>query len=849
MSRLLLVLSVLGAAASARAETYDYVEQIFGATTLNAVAGHGRLTAGISAEGDLAMLAWPGPGSPDQLNYLSSNRPNARGLPHTGVLDGMGGQIGLIVDGRLTWLRDAPWTHEQGYTTSDAPVPVTRFANATLGLDVTVTDVVSPDVDVLTRGVRVARRAGSTVREVALVTYENLSPTLSEVDEVPFADWAFDEANDFIAAWDEDSGAILHFRPGDRGVYTSLIELAFAPAADLDYGSVEPLMKQVRPADGDVQAMVNALDGAFPSGVAALVTTSPPPASHQVGGDATPFCAAMDEVLDNLVALPETQPDVALPITPQQADLVRCQDPLSRIQTGHGWMWRPADARADLADGKLDGSSLAAAQTNGALITPLTFDGDGAQGEVLIALGATRAQAKAALATARGTSFAARQAAAEAAAHAALAGMPLPDAALGERVVKVAQRALVNLYVARDAASGAFLASVAHQPPYELDWPRDGAFDSVAFDLGTGAPLAWNTQRCRWYTGLARGGSTPGSPLLSPEPPLDPDTGRKEYPADAWEMNYYPSGVAGGTIRFEIDNTALHVWATAVHAATLSGSERKQFVDAVWPADKKALELLIRWRDEATGLAAPANEDDNVLNTSTLFGASAVLTGLRAGARLAHYVGDDDLMKRCLARADEQHAAMGRAFRDPATGRFREDGIPPGAGTASPTAWLVWPGRYYERGDPELEKQLAYDMGQILPELRGSGPGATYSAKNIIGAALYGSDTGSRAMAREAITLLADVATPDTLHFGEAFLHTDAGWQNVTSMPHVWEGMLFYLGAMALSKPAAFNIEERELPLPDDDGGCSCHLGGHARGPLPLAGLLLFALLLRRGRR
>jgi hypothetical protein len=604
-------------------------------------------------------------------------------------------------------------------------------------------------------------------------------------------------------------------------------------------------MRQVRPDDGAIQAMVAALDDEYPPGVAALVTTSPPPLSHQVGGDTTAVCSAIDDLLDNLVALPESQPDVALPISADQANLIRCTDPLARIVSGHGWMWRPTDARTDVADGTLEGSSLAAAQTNGALVTPLTFDGDSAFAEVLIALGATREKARTALAAARATSFADRQAAAEAAARSALAGLPLPDPALGDRVVKVAQRALVNLYVARDASSGAYLASVSHQPPYELDWPRDGAFDSVALDLGTGAPLAWNTQRGLWYSALARTGATTGNPLLSPDPPTDPDTGTKVYPAGAWEMNYYADGRTGGTIRFEIDNTALHVWATVVHAATLSGDARKRFVDAVWPADARALDLLVRWRDPATGLAAPANEDDNVLNTSTLFGASAILTGLTAGARLAHHVGDEARAARCQARAAELAAAMDRAFRDPKTGLFRTDGIPPGAGTASPTAWLVWPARYFAPGDPALEAQLLSDMGQILPELRGIGPGATYSAKNIIGAALYGREDGARAMAREAIVRLADIATPDTLHFGEAFVHTDAGWQNVTSMPHVWEGVLFYLAAMALSKdaPARFNIEERELPLGDapmaGGGGCSMAPRSGGAGAWLLAASLL----------
>ena len=42
--------------------------------------------------------------------------------------------------------------------------------------------------------------------------------------------------------------------------------------------------------------------------------------------------------------------------------------------------------------------------------------------------------------------------------------------------------------------------------------------------------------------------------------------------------------------------------------------------------------------------------------------------------------------------------------------------------------------------------------------------------KNVISAAFLGKDGGSRDLAREAVTRLADIATADTMHFGEVFL-------------------------------------------------------------------------------
>src|SRR6185312_3744576 len=113
--------------------------------------------------------------------------------------------------------------------------------------------------------------------------------------------------------------------------------------------------------------------------------------------------------------------------------------------------------------------------------------------------------------------------------------------------------------------------------------------------------------------------------------------------------------------------------------------------------------------------------------------------------------------------------------------------------------------------------------------------------KNVLAAALLGKPGGSQAKAREAVQLLAGVATPDTAAFGEVYV-SSAGpggsvqWSNRVDTPHVWEGVLFYLSAMALSDPKAFDLEDQELPLPASEpepppasmpakgagGGCGC---------------------------
>src|SRR5262249_15642254 len=157
------------------------------------------------------------------------------------------------------------------------------------------------------------------------------------------------------------------------------------------------------------------------------------------------------------------------------------------------------------------------------------------------------------------------------------------------------------------------------------------------------------------------------------------------------------------------------------------------------------------------------------------------------------------------------------------------------------TGWLIWPGRVLAPGDPRVEAQLAADLDGILAILRGEKEGGTYVAKNVVAAALYGKPDGARARARQALALLADIATPDTDAFGEVYLSAGGQWTNVTATPHIWEGALFYLAAMALTDPTLFNRDEK-LPLPGEGGGCSVGGGGGERG---LVALLTLAALAR----
>jgi hypothetical protein len=234
---------------------------------------------------------------------------------------------------------------------------------------------------------------------------------------------------------------------------------------------------------------------------------------------------------------------------------------------------------------------------------------------------------------------------------------------------------------------------------------------------------------------------------------------------------------------------------------------------------------LIRWRDPKSDLPALANEDDNLALTSTLHGATAVYAALVAGARLAQFHGDAVTAQAALARSMELQEAMVRKYFDAKAGLFIDGsarGIDnAGSTTRGDTAWLVWPARLLEPDDPRQEDQLVHDMTSSLRDLRGETEGSAYVMKTVVAAALLGKEKGSRAMAREAVQRLANIATPDTLHFGEVFVtvpSTGGGpptFSERVATPHVWEGTLFYLSAMALSTPERFDPEIAAFPLPE----------------------------------
>jgi hypothetical protein len=834
----------------------DAQENVFGATNIHAVTGHGRIALGVSQDGDLTVLSWPSPSVNDQLTYLSSNDLEARSMPRFGAPDGLGSFFGLTCqtaqEAVVTWLRDREvWSISQDYGEGDGANPRTTFESIALGLKVTLIDAVSPSSDTVVRQLTLDRQASSSVERCALLTYANLSPQPpnARIPELPIADWVMDGRNDYAAIWDAVNGVVVHFHPNDQRIFDQQADLLEPPPAE--WGPIGDALTAETLDASAIAELVDDLPNAYSDGAWLAFTTIPAPSQHQIGFDETPTCEHISELVSNVLALPDTFPGFKPPLDPIALIALQCTKTAAELIAEQGWQYDAADPWTDLQDGELEGADLAALEAAAALRTELTFDSQGrAQAAFVLGAGPDLASARQALAT--GSDPGSVVAAAEEALADWIADLRIPGEP-GTRPYTVARRSLINLRVGTDSASGAIVASIARQPPYYVDWPRDGAFFNVMLDASGQSALV--DQRAALYAGWQRDEPVPPTPLLNPPPPTDPRTGEATtYPADAWEMNHYADGTAAGTFRFEIDTTAFAVWTAVTHAGWVEDPE--SYLSGQWETIRSGAQLLADWRDPETGLHAPAQEDDQASYTQTLHGAITVFGALDAASRAARLLGEVAQAEAWEERALELSDAMRANFYDEDAQVYfmqESDRLPlqaSGLVATGPTAWLVWPMTLYAYSDPQVQRQLERDLGIIEAPLALESAGGLYYMKNTISLAV-----GGRGIFDETIdalpAVLSDQATAQTGHFGEVMVVDDSGdskrADQRVSNPHLWEGALYYLTVLAVEEPEALQRYEEVLPpsrlrqgVTSTAGGGGCQCNTHTSPTrLPLAALLL----------
>jgi len=488
-ARLAPLLALLLAAATSHAQprpvALSAVEHALGASPLHMVAGHGRLTAGVTRDGDLAVLTWPSPSCCDQLTHLSTNALDARTRPRTGVREGFGVALGVVVETasgtRVEWLHDpARWRPVASYADERSLQPRVTYTRVDGGLTVTLDDAVLPSPDVLQRRVRYVRTedaAGMAIRSVALMAHANLGLTQNVIPRLPFGDVLADSRNDFGVVYDRALGAFVHFRPADRAPITDLTSLVSAPELPADhFGPLDALLRRDGDLTSDADALAASLDTAFTRGVYAVVGSEPRADAFHAGREGDDFCDELGVLVDNVLALRTS--GIVLPLDPGLATGFRCPDAVrpSRLAVARGWTRSTPSAWSLANTNTLAGNPVAAYLNDSAMRVPFTATGLTGEARLLIAFGATAAEARTAYGTARALSPAEviRRDGAEWERRAGALVVPdhLPETiplAERTRITRAARRAMLHVLNGTDAATGMVVASIARQAPYGLD--------------------------------------------------------------------------------------------------------------------------------------------------------------------------------------------------------------------------------------------------------------------------------------------------------------------------------------------------------------------------------------------
>jgi len=712
-------------------------ESMFGPTNVFGVSGNGTLSIGVSWEGEITVLRWPTTSQFDQLDYRTTHFWS----PRMGAEENHGAFAGIFywtVDGTgFTWFRDPEWDHVLTYLSEDVSILTAHFMRPDLGLSVVQTDFVRLGADLLVRHWDVSRDPSSPVLGGVLVFFENLSPCTDRIPYAPVLDWVFDYRNDFALLSVTGEDALLHFRPHDPD------ESAIAP-----YIGAHP---------ADIDALAARLETLFP-----VDPDYPdPPVYSAIGGETA--------------------------------------------SVGHqcGIDGRTAgdriDAFADAADGELSGSNIAIGQATGALAWPLEFTDDQiASTTVFLSMAGSPGEAMALLRDARDAGYWALLAECRSGWEQWISRAALPDTD-DPQIVATAKRTLQSLRIIFHPQSGCMPATITTQPPYYVDWPRDGAFFNHALDLAGYHEMV--TAHNLFYARMQR-----------------PVTG-------SYEMNYYPDGMPGGPLFLEIDQEGIINWEMWEHAGFLEEPERTAYLEGVYPAMAKTADFLVFWRDPFSKLPFWSFQMDMFIPNMGLPGAIAAIAGLEATVAAGLEMGEDpERLEDWIRRADEIRDAIHEKFWDDEQCSF-------GGGFGG--AYMLWPGGMLEHGDPLLDSHAEWLWENIEDHFSKQIPWGSYAQMPLASLGFYWRDRPEKAgqLQWASTVFMTELPTPGTRHYGEGYfmVETEEGkvYENHVAIPHVGAASQNLIAAMhvfGIAEPRGDDDDSAPDGDSDDedDQGCGC---------------------------
>lgn len=436
--------------------------------------------------------------------------------------------------------------------------------------------------------------------------------------------------------------------------------------------------------------------------------------------------------------------------------------------------------------GNLPGSDRARGKATAGLLAELSLESDG-QAEVsfLIAGAKNEEQARALISSARAKGFGRALAEVEDYWGKLLDRVPLP-ATDDERIREVALRSVIVLLLGHCRESGAMVASIATQPPYSLDWPRDGSYMNEAL-LAAGFPELVRNHN-RFYAEMQ---SRPGHKI-------------PRVPEGNWASNYYADGVpAMPYIWWELDETAFGVWTLFRYYET---TRDLAYLREVYPAIQRAADFLAHFRDPATGLPRPANETDVPFKAQSIRGALCAFMGLDYAAKAAAALGDDSSRRRWQDRQAELRRVILDQFYDPSCRRFvtfpKQKANCAGPGAGYDQAMMIWPVGLLELSDPRAQEAALDAWKSIAPSYSGERQRGSYEVYTLVVLAkIWKDDPEKMTLVKEALRWETTVPITETGHFGEIWVRQGDQVYTGEAQPQLWTHALFYLTAMETYGP------------------------------------------------
>ena len=276
-----------------------------------------------------------------------------------------------------------------------------------------------------------------------------------------------------------------------------------------------------------------------------------------------------------------------------------------------------------------------------------------------------------------------------------------------------------------------------------------------------------------------------------------------------WPMNSYSSGVDGGPIPYEIDETGLGIWTLWRHYKYLGRRSGRAYLREMYPSIILAANFLTRCEDRSNHLQCWAWEDDHVIPSQTLSGASAVYLGLKSAIRAARAMRDNSRrVASWRARLSRLRGAIDDLY-DEENNAYRQSPSDPDASTVDygTGGSLLWPVAFRSYRDSRMQGEADKVKGAMIASL--TSEQGSYEAKSLLGLAYAWAPLSSERsrLLNSVLRYMASRLTTETGLFGESWKRFNGRPLAGQAQPHVWQHALFYLAAVKINGAQPYTFD------------------------------------------